>query len=161
MIRKSMHYHQLNGLKEVIKLTSTYEIELVEYLRLGQQAKTSVSTRNRTKKKDKSNRDKRDGQPSATDQYEYDENTVMPINDMNPEEKLKRLQELEHKLIGGEEINNEERKRKRKKKLNEMREKQEQRKRFTKAVDGNDDDMMMNVFDNVQEEVCSRYFLLL
>jgi hypothetical protein len=34
-----------------------------------------------------------------------------------------------------------------------MREKQEQRKRFTRAVDSNDDDMMMRVFDNVQEEV--------
>jgi Skp family chaperone for outer membrane proteins len=72
---------------------------------------------------------------------------------MNPEEKLKRLHELENKFIGGEEINNEERKRKRKKKLNEMREKQEQRKHFTKIIDTNDDDMMMKVFDNVQEEV--------
>jgi hypothetical protein len=72
---------------------------------------------------------------------------------MNSEEKLQRLHELENKFIGGEEINNEERKKKRKKKLNEMREKQEQRKRFTRIIDTNDDEMMMKVFDNVQEEV--------
>lgn len=72
---------------------------------------------------------------------------------MDPEEKLQRLQELEKKFIGGEEVNNEERKKKRKKKLNEMREKQEQRKNFTRIVDSNDEDMMMKVFDNVQEEV--------
>jgi hypothetical protein len=75
------------------------------------------------------------------------------IDQMNSQEKLERLYELENKLIGGEEINNEERKKKRKKKLNEMREKQEQRKRFTRIIDTNDDDMMMKVFDNVQEEV--------
>lgn len=75
------------------------------------------------------------------------------LSTMNPAEKLQRLQELENKLIGGEEINNEERKKKRKRKLNEMREKQEQRKRFTAILESNDDEMMMNVFDNVQEEV--------
>jgi hypothetical protein len=93
---------------------------------------------NNTKKKNGSNKQKRDGQI---------------FNDDSSEEKLQRLHELENKLIGGEEINNEERKKKRKKKLNEMREKQEQRKRFTRAIDSNDDDMMMRVFDNVQEEV--------
>ena len=34
-----------------------------------------------------------------------------------------------------------------------MREKQEQRKRFTRIIDTNDDEIMMKVFDNVQEEV--------
>ncbi|UJR31560.1 hypothetical protein I4U23_019047 [Adineta vaga] len=72
---------------------------------------------------------------------------------MNSQEKLQRLHELENKLIGGEEINNEEQKKKRKKKLNEMREKQEQRKRLTKAIETNDDDVMMRVFDNAQEEL--------
>lgn len=74
-------------------------------------------------------------------------------NSNDPEGKLQRLQELEKTLIGGEEVNNEERKKKRKKKLNDMREKQEQRGRFARLVHSNDDDMMMNVFDNVQEEV--------
>ncbi|CAF0772349.1 unnamed protein product [Adineta steineri] len=74
-------------------------------------------------------------------------------DDMNPEEKLKRLHELEQKLIGGEEINNEERKKKRKKKLNEMREKQEQRNHFSQAIDTNDEDVMMRVFSNAQEEL--------
>ena len=83
-----------------------------------------------------------------------DENERTPRT-MNSEEKLKRLYELEHKLIGGEEINNEEQKKKRKKRLNEMREKQEQRQLLTKAIESNDDDVMMRVFDNAQEEVCS------
>ncbi|CAF1331130.1 unnamed protein product [Adineta ricciae] len=81
-----------------------------------------------------------------------DENDRTP-RAMNSEEKLKRLYELEHKLIGGEEINNEEQKKKRKKRLNEMREKQEQRKLLTKAIESNDDDVMMRVFDNAQEEL--------
>lgn len=72
---------------------------------------------------------------------------------MNPEGKLQRLLELEKTLVGGEEINNEERKKKRKKKLNDMREKQEQRGQFAQIIQSNDDDMMMKVFDNVQEEV--------
>ena len=71
----------------------------------------------------------------------------------DPEGKLQRLQELEKTLVGGEEINNEERKKKRKKKLNDMHEKQEQRGRFARIIQSNDDDMMMKVFDNVQEEV--------
>jgi hypothetical protein len=72
---------------------------------------------------------------------------------MDSQEKLQRLKELEKKLVGGEEVNNEERKKKRKKKLNEMQEKQEQRKRFNRAVDVDDEDMMRRVFDNAQEEV--------
>jgi len=72
---------------------------------------------------------------------------------MNSEEKLQLLHELENKFIGGEDSNNEERKKKRKKKLIDMREKQEQRKNFSKHIEANDEDMMMRVFDNVQEEV--------
>ena len=95
----------------------------------------ALSSNNQNKKKNELNKENSDGRT------------------MDPQEKLQRLQELEKTLIGGEEIHNEERKKKRKKKLNEMQEKQEQRKHFTRAIDANDDDMMMNVFDNVQEEV--------
>jgi hypothetical protein len=47
---------------------------------------------------------------------------------MDQRQKLERLQELENKLVGGEDVHNEERKKKRKKKLNDMREKYEKRK---------------------------------
>lgn len=78
-------------------------------------------------------------------------------NSGDSEEKFQRLQELEKTLIGGEEINNEERKKKRKKKLNDMREKQEQRGRFARLVNSNEnEDLMMKVFDNVQEEVSEK-----
>jgi hypothetical protein len=72
---------------------------------------------------------------------------------MDQRQKLERLQELENKLVGGEDVHNEERKKKRKKKLNDMREKYEKRKRFNNAMNADDDDAMMRVFDNVQDEV--------
>ncbi|CAF1241838.1 unnamed protein product [Rotaria magnacalcarata] len=109
--------------------------------------------RNKGKKENNACKQKRDGQMSVNDQYENDDTMPVPMDEMDPQEKLERLQELENKLIGGEELNNEERKKKRKKKLNEMREKQEQKKRFTKAIDTNNEDMMMRVFDNAQEEL--------
>ncbi|CAF1583991.1 unnamed protein product [Rotaria sp. Silwood1] len=118
-----------------------------------QQSQTINNDRNKTKKKNNSNKQKHNEQILINDQYENDDNISISLNQMDSQEKLQRLQELEKKLIGGEEINNEERKKKRKKKLNEMREKQEQRKRFTRAIDTNDDDMMMRVFDNAQEEL--------
>ncbi|CAF3719787.1 unnamed protein product [Rotaria sp. Silwood1] len=118
-----------------------------------QQLQTINNDRNKTKKKTNSNKQKHNEQILINDQYENDDNISISLNQMDSQEKLQRLQELEKKLIGGEEINNEERKKKRKKKLNEMREKQEQRKRFTRAIDTNDDDMMMRVFDNAQEEL--------
>ncbi|CAF3279197.1 unnamed protein product [Rotaria socialis] len=108
--------------------------------------------RNNSKKKNNANKQKRDGQMPVNDQYENGDTMSVPMDEMDPQEKLERLQELENKLIGGEELNNEERKKKRKKKLNEMREKQEQKKRFTRAIDTNNEDMMMRVFDNAQEE---------
>ncbi|CAF3289697.1 unnamed protein product [Rotaria sp. Silwood2] len=132
------------------------EIDALNYnknIEGDQQSQSLNNNRNKTKKKTNSNKQKRDGQISVNDQYENGDNMSIPIDQTNSQEKLQRLQELENKLIGGEEINNEERKKKRKKKLNEMREKQEQRKRFIRTIDTNDDDMMMNVFDNVQEEL--------
>jgi hypothetical protein len=39
-----------------------------------------------------------------------------------------------------------------------MREKQEQRKRFGQAINADDDDAMMRVFDNAQEQVSYRNF---
>jgi len=87
------------------------------------------------------------------------ENTTGETNDessnevLDQKQKLERLQELENKLVGGEEANNEERRKKRKKKLNEMREKQEQRKRFNNAIHADDDDTLLKVFDNAQEQV--------
>ncbi|CAF3619807.1 unnamed protein product, partial [Rotaria sp. Silwood2] len=80
------------------------------------------------------------------------DSTSVPVDDMEQQQKIERLQELEHKLIGGEEANNEERKKKRKKKLNEMREKLEQRKRLSKAINADGDDTLLKVFDNAQEE---------
>ncbi len=111
----------------------------------------------KTKKKGRSNKQTRDGQISVNEQYEDDDRL---LRSMDPQEKLQRLHELENKLVGGEEINNEESKKKRKKKLNEMREKQEQRKRLTKFIDTNDDDVMMRVFDNAQEEVRLNFVFL-
>lgn len=89
---------------------------------------------------------------TANSRSKKNKNSMKNIGDTD--EKFQRLQELEKTLIGGEEINNEERKKKRKKKLNDMREKQEQRSRFSRLVNSNEnEDMMMKVFDNVQEEV--------
>ncbi|CAF0925805.1 unnamed protein product [Rotaria sordida] len=129
------------------------EIDALNYNKNNQKDQQLNNDRNKTKKKINSNKQKRDEQISFNDQYENDDNISISIDQMDSQEKLQRLHELENKLIGGEEINNEEKKKKRKKKLNEMREKQEQRKRFTRAIDINDDDMMMKVFDNVQEEL--------
>ncbi|CAF0963143.1 unnamed protein product [Rotaria sordida] len=129
------------------------EIDALNYNKNNQKDQQLNNDRNKTKKKINSNKQKRDEQISFNDQYENDDNISISIDQMDSQEKLQRLHELENKLIGGEEINNEEKKKRRKKKLNEMREKQEQRKRFTRAIDINDDDMMMKVFDNVQEEL--------
>jgi hypothetical protein len=81
------------------------------------------------------------------------ETTMKSIDQMNSEEKLQRLDELQRKLVGGEDVHNEERTKKRRKKLMEMQDKQEQRYRLANALDVNDDDMMMRVYDNAQEEV--------
>jgi hypothetical protein len=127
---------------------------------LGVEPQSIGTDRNKRKKKNGINKQKRNGPLSTSDdQYENDDNTSKSIDQLDPQQKLQRLHELENKFIGGEELNNEERKKKRKKKLNEMREKQEQRKRFTQAIGTNDDDMMIRVFDNVQEEVSSIRFL--
>lgn len=116
-----------------------------------------VST-GRGKRKGGANRSKRDGEPSNGDGDTNGENApaagVDSINDQK--RKLERLQELENKLVGGEEANNEERKKKRKKKLNEMKEKHEQRKQFNQALTADDDDTLLKVFDNAQEQVRSR-----
>ena len=101
------------------------------------------TARGKGKKKNGVNKRKPDGQ------YENGDGAL------DPAEKLQRLKELENKLVGGEDANNEERKKKRKKKLNDMRERQEQRTQFSQVIDTNDEDAMMRVFDNAQEEVSS------
>lgn len=107
----------------------------------------------RGKKKGGANKQKRDGE-MATDEGDVNgENVPNGVDSSDQKRKLERLQELENKLVGGEEANNEERKKKRKKKLNEMREKQEQRKRFNHALSADDDDTLLKVFDNAQEQV--------
>jgi hypothetical protein len=106
-----------------------------------------------TKKKGGIPKQKRDGDILTNGQDTDGDNPSISTEQMDPKQKLERLQELENKLVGGEEINNEERKKKRKKRLNDMREKQEQRKRFNHAINGDDDDAMMRVFDNAQEQV--------
>lgn len=106
-----------------------------KYEDLQGQYDSQIDTLTRTKSKKKSSTSKKD------------------LSSMDSEEKLQLLHELENKFVGGEDSNNEERKKKRKKKLIDMREKQEQRKKFSKHIDANDEDMMMRVFDNVQEEV--------
>jgi hypothetical protein len=119
-----------------------------------------VNERGKTKKKGGILKNKRDGEgiPNSQDTDDGD-NTSLPADQMDQRQKLERLQELENKLVGGEDLNNEERKKKRKKKLNDMREKQEKRKRFNHAMNGDDDDAMMRVFDNIQDEVrLSKHF---
>ncbi|CAF4599340.1 unnamed protein product, partial [Rotaria sp. Silwood2] len=110
--------------------------------------------RSKTKKKGGILKQKRNGEVVTNGQDIADgDSTSVPVDDMEQQQKIERLQELEHKLIGGEEANNEERKKKRKKKLNEMREKLEQRKRLSKAINADDDDTLLKVFDNAQEEL--------
>ncbi|CAF3684652.1 unnamed protein product [Rotaria sp. Silwood1] len=107
-----------------------------------------------TKKKGGIVKQKRGGEEITNGQDIVDGDiTSGPIDDMDQQQKLERLNELEHKLVGGEEANNEERKKKRKKKLNEMREKLEQRKRLSKAINADDDDTLLRVFDNAQEQL--------
>ncbi|CAF0982889.1 unnamed protein product [Adineta steineri] len=115
---------------------------------------TTVNERSKTKKKGGSILKQRRDDGTVINNADIDgDDTSVPPNQMNENEKLERLHELENKLVGGEEVNNEERKKKRKKKLNEMREKQEERKKFGKIINDGDDDTMMRVFDNAQEEL--------
>ena len=88
------------------------------------------------------------------------DSTSLPAEPIDQKQKLERLQELENKLVGGEDAHNEERKKKRKKRLNDMREKQERRKRFNNAINADDDDAMIKVFDNIQDEVKRCIFLI-
>ena len=117
---------------------------------------TTGNDRAKSKKKGAPNRQKRDDTDTANDPEvdgDGSEATAAPADQMSEQEKIERLQQLENKLVGGEEVHNEERKKKRKKKLHDMQEKQEQRKRFTTAVDADDDDAMVRVFDDVQDKV--------
>ncbi|CAF1072642.1 unnamed protein product [Adineta ricciae] len=82
-----------------------------------------------------------------------DDDTSAPSNPMDESEKIERLHELENKFIGGEDADNDARKRKREEKLKKMKEKREQRKKFGSAMNADDDDAMMKVFDNAQEEL--------
>jgi hypothetical protein len=115
-----------------------------------------LTAQSKGKRKGKSKKSSTDGKQLASD---HEEDSDRLSRSMNSQEKLQRLRELQNKLIGGEEINNEEQKKKRRKRLNEMHEKQEQRTRLTQAIAGNDDDVMMRVFDNAQEEVRLVYFV--
>jgi hypothetical protein len=89
------------------------------------------------------------GHRKATD----DGDLLKELDQMDPEAKRLRLQELEKALIGGEEVHNEEKKKRRKKKLSEMEERQNRFGSMLRAVDPNDDEAMMRVFNNAQEEV--------
>lgn len=116
-------------------------------------AAPAAADRPKGRKKTAKDRGRRDGQ--AIDQENQGDNSSAGVEQLTEEQKLQRLQELERKLVGGEAANNDEKKKKRKKKLNEMKEKQEQRKRLTDAIDMNDDDAMIRVFDDVQDKVRS------
>ena len=113
----------------------------------------AVNERNKTsKKKGGILKQKRDGE-NLPDGQETNGETPSANDPVDQKQKLERLMELENKLVGGEEANNEERKKKRKKKINEMKEKHEQRKRFNNAINADDDDTLLKVFDNAQEQV--------
>lgn len=129
--------------KKYDDLKIQYDFEL-ESLDANQTGNAKVKSR----KKPPTNRQKPDGTTN-----ENDENSPATIEQMDQQEKLERLQELEKKLVGGEDANNEEKKKKRKKKLNDMKEKQERRKRFADAINADDDDAMIKVFDDVQDKV--------
>jgi len=123
----------------------------------GQETKEDIpSSNNKTKKKGGIIKPKRDGDVSTNGHDTDGDNPSVSSDQLDPKQKLERLQELENKLVGGEEANNEERKKKRKKKLNDMREKLERRKHFNNAINTDDDDTMMRVFDNAQEQVNNR-----
>lgn len=121
----------------------------------------AAGNKERIKNRKKSSRPRRGA--IGQENIEADENSTQPStsNDqLSQQEKLERLQQLQNKLIGGEEANNEERKKKRKKKLNDMQEKLEQRKRYAEVVGSNDDEAMIRVFDNVQDKVQIELFIL-
>lgn len=123
-----------------------YRLSMIHFFDfLGEQS-TTGNDRNKPKKKGGILKQRPDIDANGDD-------TSAPSNPMDESEKLERLHELENKFIGGEEADNDTRKRKREEKLKKMKEKREQRKKFGNAMNGDDDDTMMKVFDNAQEEV--------
>lgn len=119
-----------------------------------------VST-GRGKRKGGANRSKREGEVPVDEGDMNGENAPAGADTPNDQKrKLERLQELENKLVGGEEANNEERKKKGKKRLHEMKEKHERRKRFNQALTTDDDDTLLKVFDNAQEQVMKSTFAI-
>jgi hypothetical protein len=87
--------------------------------------------------------------PNAVSSESSDTNLTSNNNDMNDPQQ--RLLKLEQMVVGGELSNNEELKKKRIKKKKEA----EERKRLLAESlrNGNDDEFMLRVYDNVQEEV--------
>jgi hypothetical protein len=81
-----------------------------------------------------------------------DEHLTNVLNEMTDEQKLARVQELEKKLVGGEELNNNEKRMNRRRKLKEMNE----RRISVTAIMNVDDDAMIRVVDDVQDKVNSR-----
>lgn len=113
-----------------------------------QQGTTTDGERSKNRRKSAKPKQDRTGQG----QNENNENNGRTNDQLTIEEKLERLNQLEKKLVGGEQINNEETKKKRKKKLNEMKERQEKKRREFSEL-ANDEDVLFKVFDHTQEQV--------
>ena len=118
----------------------------------GQSSSTKSFTNNSMLKPPKSTRGGRKPPQARKDQLELaiaSENSETNLNDISDPEQ--RLLKLEQMVVGGELSNNEELKKKRNRKKKEA---EERKKMLAESLrNGNDDEFMLRVYDNVQEEV--------